>query len=153
MPLPTFNCGETLTALKLNNMVAKLNQMEQVLAIPEPLFQRQELGTSDHPGSQRVWRYVIMHRAVNRYLRFRYEWMGTGGSPDGNIFVGNHGTGFGMDKSQGVHDGNVDLSTISSIGGAGGANGAGKLYVVRFEVDLDVRTYFKIHFLFEAPWV
>lgn len=153
MPLPTFACGEVLTAAKLNAMIANLNQMEQVLAIPAPLFQRQELGTPDHPGSSRVWRYIIMHRAVNRYLRFRYEWMGTGGSPGGNLFVGNHGSAFGLSIVQGVHDGNVDLSTISSIGGAGGLNGAGKLYAVRFEVTKDTRTYFKLHFLFEAQSV
>lgn len=151
MAITTVNCGDVLTAAKLNEMVAKLNQMEQVLAIPEPLFQRQELGTSDHPGISRVWRYIIMHRAVNRYLRFRWEWMGTSGSPLSHVFVGDNVSSFPMDEAQGVHDGNVDLSTIPSIGGAGGANGAGKLYVVRFEVDLSVRTYFKLHFLFEAP--
>lgn len=150
MAITTVNCGDILTAAKLNEMVAALNKMEQVLAIPEPLFERKELGTSDHPGGSAIWRYTIMHRAVNRYLRFRWEWMGTGGSPVSHVFVGNHPTSFDMDETQGVHDGSVDLNAISSIAGV---NGAGKLYVVRFEVDLSVRTYFKLHFLFEAPSV
>lgn len=151
MTIPQFVDGTVLTAAQLNALVGPLNQLEQVYVMPAPLFQRLEIGTPDHPGSGGTTRYIILHKAVNRYLRYRWEWLGTGGSPSSALFVGDNPTSYGLGTGEGVHDGSVDLSTIPSIGGSGGTAGAGKLYLVRLVVDLSTRTYFKFHFLFEGP--
>jgi len=145
MTIAPFVDGQILTAAQLNALVTELNKLELVLDVPAPLFQREELGTSDHPGGPAAFHYLIMHKEDNRYLRYTWQWGDPGPNSNSRVFVVNSGHMYDLSDAPGVWSGSVDLLPLNIP--------AGNLYAVTFEVDRDNSGQFILHNVFEAPWL
>lgn len=143
MAILPFVDGQTLTAARLNELITELNKLEMVLDVPAPLFQREEMGTDDHPGGPSQYHYLIMHKEQNRYLRYKWQWNDPGPSSNCNLFVVNATHVYNLSDAPGTWEGNVDMLSLNIP--------PGNLYAVWFEIDRNDSGFFMLHNLFEAP--
>jgi len=146
MPLTLFSNGEPLTAAKLNALVDKLNQVEQIINIPAPRFQRVALDGGDYATENglRWWRFAILHQTANRYLHYRYKWT-VSSFPILRFYIGSDTTPINMPTPSGLTTASIDLLPY--------AIPAGNLYVVKIYAELNASNAFALEWLYEAPWV
>lgn len=149
--MPTFIDGNPLTALQLNTMIDALDLMEPGTDVPAPLFQRRSLD-DDTEGTlntqDRVWRYLIQHKAYNTKLYYRYEISEADdfNNPEVLLHVADIAAPYNLPTPNGttITEGFINLSDRPV------PIPAGNFYVVRFEIERDDATYIRLHWLYEG---
>lgn len=146
MPLSNFTDGNTLLASQLNLMVDALNLIEPITDVPAPLFQRRSLdddteGTLD--TQNRTWRYLILHKAYNTKLYYKYE-IHDATSPDIKIYLGTIVAPYDLPTPEGITEGFITLADHTPD------IAAGEAYVVKFKVVRGDATYVRLHWLYEG---
>jgi len=163
MALSTFTDGNPLTAAQLNLMVDALDKIAPITDAPAPLFQRRSLD-DDTEGTMntqdRVWRYLILHKAYNTKLYYRYNISEHDdvNNPSITLHVADIQPGYVLSTPNGTNtiDGSINLAERVTKGNTstplpiGQVIPGGMFYVVRFELDRGDARHVQLHWLYEG---
>lgn len=140
MPIPLFQSGEVLSAMRLNALVQVVNDATAVMESFSYPFQQVELyETSLIPSI--TWNWMFRYSPTMKYYKLRYLWQDR--QPLASAVGKISGTTVFTDAAGGAsgqHDRLIDLSTAGLI--------EGKIYTLDLTVNLADSTFFRVIWAF-----